>query len=202
MPSIALTGGIACGKSTALSFLTKTIPGASYSSDQAVDLLLKNDPEVKQELTTTFGPQLYCDKGNIDKDQLRALLVEKPASKKKLEAILHPRLQRQWQPQAERALGDSTLFFIAEIPLLYEIPKLLAYFDRVIVVASSPQIQLERLKHQRHLPQQVATALLQLQLPLNEKIARSDYLLWNDGSASLFEAQLSMLASLILNFKK
>ncbi|MBX9742370.1 MAG: dephospho-CoA kinase [Chthoniobacterales bacterium] len=198
MPSIGITGGIACGKSRALAFLTKKIPCISYSADEAVARFLKNDPAIKQELLAAFGPSICSSQGNLDKNRLRALLIEKAEHKKKLEAVLHPRLQREWQPKAQKALNNDSLFFIAEIPLLYEIPKLLAYFDSVIVIASSPQIQQERLQQQRCFSPQEALAFLQLQLPLDEKIARAHYIVWNDGSSSLFEEQLTRIAQRLI----
>jgi dephospho-CoA kinase len=109
-------------------------------------------------------------------------------------------LQQQWQPQAEKAFQQRDLFFIAEIPLLYEIFGLASFFDYVIVVGASQNVQLERLVHQRHLSHEEAFSFLQIQLPLDEKIARADYLLWNDGSPLLFEKQLTQAVTALLNF--
>lgn len=198
MPSIAITGGIACGKSTAFDFLTKKLKSPSYSADKAVAQLLKEDNEIAREIIAAFSASVYLAPGEVNKERLRMLLLNEPESKKKLEDILHPRLHKQWQPQAKKALGQQDLFFIAEIPLLYEILELASFFDYVIVIAASQNVQLERLLHQRHLSPQEALSFLQLQLPLDEKIARSDYVIWNDGSPLLFEKQLAALVATLL----
>ena len=246
MPSIAITGGIACGKSLAMSFFKTfcehqkkssprplaelaagdAMPEASgaqrlsiysilddastgttmqctsavelwkrvvfFDADKEVAQLLDHDHEVAQEITHAFGASLYNEQGKADRAQLRSLILASPQHKQQLEEILHPRLKKIWHPQAIAAQGDTTSIFIADIPLLFE-NSLAEYFDHVIVVAASEQVQKDRLAQQRHLSPETASALLQLQLPLTEKINRATVVLWNDGTKENLEKQFLLL---------
>ena len=246
MPSIAITGGIACGKSLAMSFFKTfcehqkkssprplaelaagdAMPEASgaqrlsvysilndastgtttqctsalelwkrvvfFDADKEVAQLLDHDHEVAQEITHAFGASLYNEQGKADRAQLRSLILASPQHKQQLEEILHPRLKKIWHPQAIAAQGDTTSIFIADIPLLFE-NSLAEYFDHVIVVAASEQVQKDRLAQQRHLSPETASALLQLQLPLTEKINRATFVLWNDGTKENLEKQFLLL---------
>ncbi|MFZ4116140.1 MAG: dephospho-CoA kinase [Chthoniobacterales bacterium] len=191
MPSIAITGGIATGKSVATKFLAEHLNVSAFDADLEVSHLLDYDPEVAQEMITTFGPAIYDGQKKANRVCLRAYLIENPHNKKKLEEILHPRLRRQWLPQAQQAKGKAQPLFLAELPLLYE-NSLEGYFDHVIVVAASEQIQWQRLVTQRQLSSKVASALLQLQWPLLEKVTRATQLIWNDGKILIFHEQLKM----------
>ncbi len=204
MPSIAITGGIACGKSLVLNLFTafceqqkKSV--SFFDADKEVARLLDHNPEVAQEIRATFGPEIYTAEKKADRAQLRSLLLSSPQHKKQLEEILHPRLKKTWHPQIIAAQGDTDSIFVADIPLLFE-NNLAEYFDHVIVVAASEQVQRDRLTQQRHLSPETASALLQLQLPLIDKIKHADVVLWNDGTKENLEKQfLLLIPSLFLN---
>ncbi len=199
MPSIAITGGIACGKSLVMSFLKtfcthKNLSFSFFDADKEVAMLLDHNPDVSRELCDLFGPQIYNASGKADRAQLRSLMLSAPQNKKKLEEILHPRLKKIWHPQTVTAQKESHFFFIADIPLLFE-NNLAEYFDHVIVVAASEQVQRDRLIQQRRLSLETARALLQLQLPLTEKIPHANFVLWNDGTKENLEKQFLLLTS-------
>lgn len=200
MPSIAITGGIATGKSVVTTFLTERMNATVFYADQEVSYLLDHDSIVAQEIMTAFGPGIYNGQKKADRVYLRARLIEDPKSKKKLEEILHPRLRDQWMPQAKKAKGEPHSIFLAEIPLLYE-NDLAGYFDHVIVVAASQKTQLQRLITHRKLSSQTASALLQLQLPLIEKINRADQVIWNDGSMIILQEQVKIALSSIVQLQ-
>ncbi|KAB2643502.1 MAG: dephospho-CoA kinase [Verrucomicrobia bacterium] len=197
MPSIAITGGIATGKSIATQFLSKKLKTIAFDADQEVSHLLDHDPGVIEEIISKFGPTIYDGQKKANRVILRALLIEHPESKKKLEEILYPRLRAQWTPLALKAKGKTQPLFLAEIPLLYE-NNLIDYFDEVIVVAASEQTALQRLSSHKGLSTANALALIQLQSPLIEKIKRAPRVLWNDGSITILEEQLNLLFFTIL----
>ncbi len=197
MPSIAITGSIAAGKSMATSFLAKRLAVSPFIADQEITNFLENDQNVIQELITAFGRAIYSDKGEIDRVRLRAHLIKNSRSKQKLEAILHPRLRNQWLPRAQAAKGNRKIFFLAEIPLLYE-NDLKDFFDDVVVVGACEKVLLHRLTNYRNLTSRVAHALIKLQWPLQEKISRATYVVWNDGIIDFLEQQIMMLGLSIL----
>ena len=172
---------------------------AFFDADKEVAYLLDHNPEVAQEISAIFGLEIYNDGGKVDRAQLRSLILSSPHYKKQLEEILHPRLKKIWHPQTIAAQGDNDSIFIADIPLFFE-NNLAEYFDHVIVVAASEKVQRDRLAQQRHLSREIASALLQLQLPLTEKINHATFVLWNDGTKENLEKQFSLLThSLFLN---
>lgn len=197
MPSIAVTGGIACGKSLVIKFLKtfckkQKISCTFFDADQEVSRLLDHNIEVATEIKNIFGNEIYNEQGKANRLLLRSLLLSSSDHKKQLENILHPRLKKIWHPQTIKAQANGHFFFIADIPLLFE-NNLASYFDHVIVVAASEEVQKHRLTKQRHLSPETASALLQLQLPLIDKIKRADIVLWNDGTKENLEKQFLIL---------
>ena len=118
-------------------------------------------------------------------------------ARKTLEEVLHPRIQECWKPRAEHFYKNSQSFFIAEIPLLYE-KQLELFFNKTIVVGCSESLRRERLLRFRSLTSDEAEAWSNMQDPQESKIARADYLLWNDGCENRLQQQLDLLASHLL----
>ncbi len=194
MPSIAITGGIACGKSYVTSLLATMLNVIPFNADQEVAELFEQNGEVILEMRAAFGNNIVNQQGKINRAALRSLIIKSPEHKKTLEAILHHRLRKKWQPLALASFGQDDSTFLAEIPLLYE-NNLASFFDQVIVVASSEKVQLHRLTHDRQLSRDVALSMLHLQQPLNEKTALADIVIWNDGKKELIEEQLLIALS-------
>jgi len=197
MPSIAITGGVATGKSVARVFLEQQLETIAFSADREISQLLDHDPSVAQELTHAFGHHIYHGQEKADRVRLRAHLLENETSKKQIETILHHRLRSLWLTKAKQAQGKRKPVFLAEIPLLYE-NDLAGYFDHVIVVAAYEKIILSRLTLERGLSIKAAAAFMQLQLPLVEKIKRAHQVIWNDGSIPIFYKQLQLALCSIL----
>jgi dephospho-CoA kinase len=111
--------------------------------------------------------------------------------KRALEQILHPRIRRQWSLEAEGHRNSTELFF-ADIPLLYETGGE-TLCDRVVVVACSPGLQLERLMARTGLPRAEAQQMIDAQMPLTEKISRADHVVWNNGGRDALAEQAGLL---------
>jgi dephospho-CoA kinase len=111
--------------------------------------------------------------------------------KRALEQILHPRIRRQWSLEAESHRNSAELFF-ADIPLLYETGGE-TLCDRVVVVACSPALQLERLMARTGLPKAEAQQMIGAQMPLTEKIGRADHVVWNNGGRDVLKDQARLL---------
>ena len=120
MPSIGITGNIACGKTVATQLLAEVLKTTPFNADQEVALLLDHNPEVAKEIKEHFGKESYDSEGKVNRALLRSNITQDPQKKQTLEEILHPRLRKQWHPQATAALAHPNLLFLAEIPLLYE----------------------------------------------------------------------------------
>ena len=194
MPVIGITGGIATGKTAFVHLLRKRLPCAhSFDADRAARDLTDHDPEVRELIAGTFGREIYAA-GDLNRAALRTIVFGDPEKKRALEQILHPRIRRQWAVEAESRRGASELF-LADIPLLYETGGE-ALCDRVVVVACSAAVQLQRLMARSSLDQSAAEQMIAAQMPLSQKIARADHVVWNNGPETILLGQVETLAAL------
>src|SRR5213079_940523 len=194
MPSIGITGGISTGKSTFCECLREIFPAAKFfNADQAAHTLVQL-PEVKQEIRAEFGAGVFSRNGDLNRETLRAIIFADATKKRALERILHPRIRRQWRAEAKRH-RNSPDFFFADIPLLYETGGE-TLCDRVVVVACSHQVQVARLAQRMSINDTEAEQMIRSQMPLDEKIARADHVVWNDGSRAALMEQARFLVAL------
>jgi dephospho-CoA kinase len=194
MPAIGITGGISTGKSTFCDCLREILPGARFfNADEAAHALAEL-AEVKEEIRAQFGSGVFSRDGDLNREKLRAIVFGDATRKRALEQILHPRIRRQWRAEANRH-RNSPDFFFADIPLLYETGGE-TLCDRVVVVACSQKVQLARLAERMSLKDTEAEQMIRSQMPLEEKIARADHVVWNDGSRAALMEQVRFLARL------
>jgi dephospho-CoA kinase len=194
MPAIGITGGISTGKSSFSDCLREILSGARFfNADEAAHAVVELS-EIKQKLRTEFGSGVFSRAGDLNREKLRAIIFSDATRKRALERILHPRIRRQWRTEAKRH-RNSPEFFFADIPLLYETGGE-TLCDRVVVVACSYKVQLARLTHRMSLKQLEAEQMIKSQMPLEEKIARADHVVWNDGSRAVLMEQARFLVAL------
>ena len=194
MPAIGITGGISAGKSTFCDCVRGTLSTAKFfNADQAAHALVEV-PEVQQEIRAEFGSGVFSRDGDLNREKLRAIIFGDAIKRCALERILHPRIRRQWRAEAKRH-RNSPDFFFADIPLLYETGGE-TLCDRVVVVACSHQVQVARLAQRMSINDTEAEQMIRSQMPLDEKIARADHVVWNDGSRAALMEQARFLVAL------
>ncbi len=194
MPAIGITGGICTGKSTFCECLREILPAAKFfNADQAAHALVEL-PEVKQEIRDEFGSGIFSSDEALNRAKLRAIVFGDATRKCALERILHPRIRRQWRAEAKKH-RNSPDFFFADIPLLYETDGE-TLCDRVVVVACSYEVQLARLTVRMSVNNREAEQMIKSQMPLEEKVARADHVVWNNGSRAALSEQAHFLAAL------
>src|SRR6266404_977640 len=194
MPAIGITGGISTGKSTFCECLREILPSTKVFDADEVARQLVDLEDVKQELLAQFGLGIFSRSGDLNREAVRTIIFQDAAKKSALEQILHPRIRRQWSVEADRHRTSSE-FFLADIPLLYETGGE-TLCDRVVVVACSYKVQLARLTQRMSLKQLEAEQMIKSQMPLEEKIARADHVVWNDGSRAVLMEQARFLVAL------
>src|SRR5213078_3192914 len=193
MPAIGITGGISTGKSTFVECLCELLPVATFfDADEAAHALLTR-PEVQKQIRREFGAQVFSTAGDLNRTKLRAIVFADATKKRALERILHPRIRRQWRSEA-KGHRSSPDFFFADIPLLYETGGE-AFCDRVVVVACSYKVQLARLTQRMSLKNTEAEQMIKSQMPLDDKIARANHVVWNDCSRAALMEQAHFLAA-------
>ncbi|HZR05864.1 MAG TPA: dephospho-CoA kinase [Candidatus Udaeobacter sp.] len=194
MPAIGITGGIATGKSSFCDCLREVVPAAKFFNADLAARSVAELPEVKQEILGQFGREVFSPSGDLNRGKLRAIVFGDAAKKRALEQILHPRIRRHWMAQAETH-RNSPDFFFADIPLLYETggEKLC---ERVVVVACSRNVQLNRLVKRKSLKDSEAEQMINSQMDLEEKIKRADHVVWNNGDRVTLMRQAKSLVAL------
>ena len=194
MPAIGITGGISTGKSTFCDCLREIVPAAKFFDADLVARSLAELPEVKQEILAQFGGGVFSPDGDLNRPKLRAIVFSDATKRHALEQILHPRIRRQWMAEAKKD-RNSPDFFFADIPLLYETGGE-TLCERVVVVACSRKVQLDRLAKRKSLKGSEAEQMINSQMPLEEKIKRADHVVWNDGDRATLMEQAKELAAL------
>jgi dephospho-CoA kinase len=193
MPAIGITGGISTGKSTFCECLREIVPAAKFFDADLAARSVAELPEVKQEILGQFGGQVFSPDGDLNRMKLRAIVFADAAKRRALEQILHPRIRRQWMAEAKKH-RNSPDFFFADIPLLYETGGE-TLCERVVVVACSRKVQLNRLAERKSLQGSEAEQMINSQMPLEEKSKRADHVVWNNGDhATLLEQAKELVA--------
>ena len=192
MAIIGITGGIASGKSTFSRALAEIRAAWIFDSDACARELLDSDPSVREAVIRDILPTAYRADGMPDRAAIRALVFSDPAAKARLEAILHPlvRVRRQALADDARVEGRDLL---VDIPLLFE-TSASSEFDLVVTVACSPEIQTRRAMS-RGLTLAQVQQIVASQWGNAKKIAQSDFVVWNDGSLRMLQAQAEELAA-------
>lgn len=191
MKTVILTGGIATGKSTALSQLKEIAADfAYYSCDNAVSKWLDSG-ELVEELISTLGSDSVLPGGTANRDYIRNLIFHDSAARKRLENILHPRIRQECLALREELVkNDVTKGFVIEVPLFFE-GKTDYKQDLVVVVSLSPREQRERLSRRNGFAEETVSAILKAQLPLSRKEKQADVVLWNGGDPSWLQKQVA-----------
>jgi dephospho-CoA kinase len=148
------------------------------------------------EIREAFGPEIIASDGSLRRDLLAHRVFSDAAAREMLEGILHPRIRTLWQSQlaewrdsnAQLLTGSKTRFFCVVIPLLFE-TKAESEVDATLCVACSLATQRHRLSSRGWDAEEISQRI-KSQLPIDEKMARAHYVIWNEGSIDVLAAQL------------
>jgi dephospho-CoA kinase len=194
MLRIALTGGIACGKSLAASILSEKGFDVIEADDIAKDLMQAGKAAYR-DVKRAFGSKVIDGSGEIDRKVLGELVMGDTGLRLKLNEIVHPRVIEQWQSWlAERQGGDGVAVVV--VPLLYEAGQGDGW-DAVICVSARRDVQVERLAG-RGITPEAAAKWLAAQMKLAEKMKMSDFVISNNGSIEILKQQIDSVMNKIL----
>jgi dephospho-CoA kinase len=188
---LALTGGIATGKSHARErFEELGIP--TVDADEIARKLPRRHSEALEAIVRRFGPAILNRNGTLNRRALAAVVFANPDARHDLEAILHPAVYRAIQAWFEHLelLGRHRIG-LADIPLLFETGRH-AGFDKVIVTWCPEEMQMTRMLD-RGMTEQEAQQRMAAQLPSSEKKARADYVIDTSGSKEETDRQIETI---------
>ncbi|MCC5810221.1 MAG: dephospho-CoA kinase [Ectothiorhodospiraceae bacterium] len=186
--TVGLTGGIASGK-TAVSDRLKALGADIIDADVAARAVVEPGEPALEELTREFGPTILQADGTLDRAALRRQVFGDTAARKRLEAILHPKI-REWLMQ--RLEASPGPYAVLVVPLLVE-GGLVDLVDRVLVVDVPETVQLERLVRRDGSDEQQARAILAAQAGRDQRLARADDVLDNTAPLEDLDARVEEL---------
>ena len=200
MLRVALTGGIATGKSYCLRHFTELGVPVVDADRLAREAVAPGSPGLAAVIQH-FGPEVLLADGALDRAALGRIVFEDSRARATLEAIVHPEVYlriREWFVN----LPSASRVAIADIPLLFETGHN-HDFDAVIVAACRPDEQVRRVMARDGLSEHDARARLAAQWPIEEKAKRADHVIWTDRSFAETDAQIAdVLSKLYQDYSK
>lgn len=186
---IALTGGIASGKS-AVTRCFESLDVAAYDADIAAREVVAPGSEGLQAIVSAFGPEALDAEGRLDRAAMRRRVFADDRARLTLEGITHPRV-RQWL--RERALADRGPYCLLAIPLLAENIDHYRWVDRVLVVDAPDDVRLGRLMQRDHIDAELAQRMLDRQASREQRLAIADDVIDNGGDEAALRPAVERL---------
>ncbi|HVK30806.1 MAG TPA: dephospho-CoA kinase [Nocardioides sp.] len=175
---VGLTGGIASGKST-VSAILRELGAVVIDADQlAREVVAKGTPGLA-EVVEAFGPDILTEDGHLDRPKMGSLVFNDEALRRRLEAIVHPRVFELYAAlEASAPVGGIV---VHDIPLLVESGRA-EEFDAVVVVDVPDEVQVERMLRDRGMSEEDARARIAAQATREQRRAVATYVIDNTGT--------------------
>lgn len=186
---VGLTGGIGSGKSV-VSGLFEALGAAVVDTDEISRALTAPDGAAIGAIREQFGPALIGSDGGLDRERMRLLVFRDAASRKQLEAILHPLIRGRTRAAIAAARAP---YVIVVVPLLLETGACMELVQRVLVVDCDEAQQVRRVAASRGLAPEEVRRIMATQLPRVERLRRADDVLHNDGPIAALRSQVGEL---------
>ena len=187
MKLIGLTGGVGSGKST-VSMMLRELGALVVDADEAAHAVYEPGTPGFEAVIREFGDYYVLD-GRIDRQRLGELVFKDAASRRRLNAIVHP-LVREWMAAKTAEAADrGAEVVVQDVPLLFE-NGLERLYSSVVLVYVPEAMQLERLVHGRGFTPEHAQAVIASQVPIDEKRRRAHHVIDNSGSTEQTRAQV------------
>jgi dephospho-CoA kinase len=197
MLKVALTGGIATGKSHVLGVLRRSgVP--CLDADELAHGVMAAGTEASQSIAERFGNEMLDPEGAVDRRRLAPLVFADDGARRDLERIVHPAVYRAITAGLRAfEMVDAPALAVVAIPLLYETGRA-ADFDRVVVTVCDPGRQRQRLRA-RGLTESEVEQRLAAQMPAIEKAGRGDIVIDTNGSFDDTDRQVISALSALTN---
>lgn len=191
MRRIALTGGIATGKSHVLAQFTRAGVPTLDTDDLAHAAVAVGTPGLA-EVVTRFGPSVLGPDGALDRRAMAAVVFSDVQARRDLEAIVLPRVREATEQWLTAMEAQQHPYVVVAVPLLFEVGRD-KDFDTVIVTTCAVDAQRERLMARSSISPAEAQRRIDAQLPQDYKVSRADYVIDTNGSIADTDAEVAAL---------
>jgi dephospho-CoA kinase len=198
LKKIAITGGVASGKTAACQFFHE-LGAFVVNADAIVHELLnpESDPEsdLRQQVIRQFGPEILAD-GKISRKKIAEKAFKDPQQLAKLEKLLHPAVLQKIEALYKQACrSEAYTSFVVEIPLLFEIQGE-PFYDCVVAVLADEAIARQRFERAGYPPEEYDRRMKR-QLSPQQKAERAHYQIQNNGSLDDLKNQVIALNKIL-----
>ena len=192
MITVGLTGSIASGKNTVAAML-KARGAIVIDADEIGRKLVERGSKTLQEVVAFFGTAVLTAEGELDRKRLGQIVFDSPEKRKKLNAILHPKIiAEEWRQIRAIESESPEAVVVVNAALLIESGNY-RYVDQVVVVTAEEGEVVVRVMQRDGLPRQDALLRLKAQMPVHEKAEYADHLIENNGSMAELEKKVEEL---------
>ncbi len=207
MKVVALTGGIASGKSEVLNIFMR-LGAFVIDCDVLSREALQPCSEAWWNVVRKFGRGILRADLEIDRAKLREIVFSDDEKRISLERIVHPVVRQKLRERleaiktltSENAMAeeseDDDVIVVVDVPLLFEL-GMQHDFDSVIVIYASEEKRLRRLMNRDKIGAELARNMLKAQMPLEEKVKLADHVIYNEGSIDETEKQVRKIFQML-----
>jgi dephospho-CoA kinase len=183
IPIIGLAGGVGSGKSLVAQMMGELGAIVLDADEAAHDVLAQ--PQVVASLTEWWGASVVGPRGEVDRKRVSEIVFEDPKQRRRLEALIHPRIFERWARTIQQARDDQTVApaVVIDAPLLFE-AGLDAECDVIVFVDVPVEVRSERVRANRGWSDEELRRREKMQQSLEAKKAKADYVIENASSVA------------------
>lgn len=197
MLKIGITGGIGSGKTTVCNTL-RNLGVPIFTSDEVGKRILNEDEEVKKQVQEAFGSDMYNSRGELNREQMAALVFNNPVALDELNAMIHPKVKEAFE---EWCLDqDKSPYVVKEAAILFESGS---YYDldKVVNVFAPKEDRIKRVMKRDQTDEESVKKRMRFQYTDEERNDLADFILLNEEGVDLLP-QVMELHEILLNEKK
>ena len=187
MMIIGLTGSIASGKST-IAEMIQAYDIPIVDGDIIARQVVEKGTPTLQKIVEAFGEVILTEDGELNRPKLGEMIFSNEQKRQQLNSIIHPAIREEMLRKRDAYVAEGK-HVVMDIPLLFE-SKLQHFVEKILVVTVSKEVQLERLMKRNKLTEEEAKMRIASQLPLSEKEAGADAVIYNNGTIEQSREQL------------
>ena len=195
---VGLTGGIGSGKSAAASEFER-LGAVLVDTDAIAHELTRPGGQAISEVERIFGPDVIGPSGAMDRNKMRERVFADPVARKALEALLHPLIREESRARIAAARGP---YVIHVVPRLIESADYRSRVDRILVIDSPEELQVERVRARSGLSADEVRAIVASQATRAARLAAADDVIENRGTIDALRKQVAAFHEKYLQYSK